>query len=74
MSRFARLANELSRKMENYAAAEATRLRKSNRGKLRLIGIAICILVVILLALWIGSPVGPLADKALRGIEHEERE
>lgn len=27
MSRFARLTNELSRKMENYAAAEATKPR-----------------------------------------------
>jgi hypothetical protein len=43
--------------MENYefAAAEATRLRKSNRGKLRLIGTAIGLLVVILLALWMAN-------------------
>jgi hypothetical protein len=52
MSRFARSTNEFSKKMEDYAAAEAARLRKSNRGKLRLIGSAIGILVVILLALW----------------------
>ena len=52
MSPFARLTNELSKKMENYAAAEAVRLRKSSHGKLRLIGTAIGILVVILLALW----------------------
>ena len=38
--------------MENYAAAEAVRLRKSSHGKLRLIGTTIGILVVILLALW----------------------
>jgi hypothetical protein len=52
MNRFAKLTNEVSKKMEDYAAAEAARLRKSNRGKLRLIGTAIGILVVILLALW----------------------
>ena len=52
MSLFARLTDELSKKMENYAAAEAVRLHKSSRGKLRLIGVAIGILVVILLALW----------------------
>jgi hypothetical protein len=38
--------------MENYAAAEGERLRKSNNCKLRLIGTAIGIVVVILLALW----------------------
>lgn len=38
--------------MENYSAEEAVRLRKSSHGKLRLIGTAIGILVVILLALW----------------------
>jgi hypothetical protein len=48
----ARLTNEFSKKMENYAAAEGTRLRKSSHGKLRLIGTAIGILVVILLAFW----------------------
>jgi len=52
MSLFARLTNEFSRKMENYAGAEATRLREGSHGKLRLIGTAIGILVVILLALW----------------------
>jgi hypothetical protein len=40
------------RKMERYTTAEAVRLRKSNHGKLRLIGTAIEIVVVILLALW----------------------
>lgn len=55
MSPFAGLTNELSKRMENYVAAEGTRLRKSNRGKLRLIGIAIGILVVILLALWMAN-------------------
>jgi hypothetical protein len=52
MSRFAKRTNEFSRKMENYAAAEAARLRKSSHGKLRLIGTTIGILVVALLALW----------------------
>ena len=53
MSRFFRLTNEFSKKMENYSAAEGTRLRKSSHGKLRLIGTAIGILVVTLLAFWI---------------------
>lgn len=52
MSRLARLANEFLGKMENHAAAEAARLRKSNHGKLRLIGTAIGILIVILVAFW----------------------
>jgi len=52
MGRFAKLTKEFSKNMEDYAAAEATRLRKSNGGKLRLIGTAIGILVVILVALW----------------------
>jgi hypothetical protein len=52
MSRFAKLTNEFSKKMEDNAAAEATRLHKSNGGKLRLMGTAIGILVVILLAIW----------------------
>jgi hypothetical protein len=53
MSRLAQLAKEFSKKMENYAAAEGIRLRESNSGKLRLIGTAIGIVVVILVALWI---------------------
>jgi hypothetical protein len=52
MSRFARLTNEFLRKMENYAATEAIRLQQSSHGKLRIIGTAIGILVVILVALW----------------------
>jgi len=52
MNRFAKLTNEFSRKMENYAGTEATRLRKGNHGKLRLIGTTVGILVIILLALW----------------------
>jgi|GEM_PF-4388574 hypothetical protein len=55
MSRFSRLTNEFSKKMENYAAAEGTRLRKSSHGKLRLIGTAIGILIVILLAFWMAN-------------------
>jgi hypothetical protein len=52
MSRLAKLTNEFSKKMEDNAAAEATRIHKSNGGKLRLIGSVIGILVVILLSLW----------------------
>jgi hypothetical protein len=40
------------KKGENYAAAEATRLRKSSHGKLRLKGTALGMLIVFLLALW----------------------
>ena len=46
------MTNEFLKKMENHATAEANRLGKSNHGKLRLIGTAIGIVVVILLALW----------------------
>jgi hypothetical protein len=46
------MINKYLKKMENHATAEATRLGKSNHGKLRLIGAAIGIVVVILLALW----------------------
>ena len=52
MSRFDRLTDELATKMENNAAREAIRLRESNHGKLRLIGVAIGVVVVILLTLW----------------------
>lgn len=52
MSPLARLTNQFLRKMENYAAAEGTRLSRSDHGKLRLIGTAIAILVFILLGLW----------------------
>jgi len=44
--------NRLTRNMESHATAEGERLRKSNDGKLRLIGTALGIVVVILLALW----------------------
>jgi hypothetical protein len=46
------MMNHLLKKMENRAAAEATRLSRSNRGKLRLIGTAIGVVVVVLLAVW----------------------
>jgi hypothetical protein len=52
MSRFAKFTNEFAKKMEDNAAAEGTRLHKNNGGKLRLVGTAIGILVVILLAIW----------------------
>lgn len=55
MSRFTQLADELSKKAENYAAAEGVRLSKSSHGKLRLIGTAIGIVVVILIAGWMAS-------------------
>ena len=56
MSRFSRLTNEFSKKMENYAAAEGTRLRQSSHGKLRLIGITIGIVVAILASIWMARP------------------
>ena len=52
MNRLSRLTNEFLKKVENHAATEATRLSKSNHGKLRLIGTAIGIVVVALLAVW----------------------
>jgi len=53
MNRFAELRENLSRKMENYAKAEGVRLRASNHGKLRLIGISIGVVLVLLLAAWL---------------------
>lgn len=47
-----KMNGEFVKKMEHHAAAEAVRLQKPNHGKLRLIGSAIGILVVILLAVW----------------------
>ncbi len=52
MSVFARLTNQISQRMENYAAAEGLRLRRRFPRKLALIGIVVGIVVVILLALW----------------------
>jgi hypothetical protein len=46
------MTNEVLKEMEDNAAREATRLGKSNHGKLRLIGTAIGIVVVALVALW----------------------
>jgi hypothetical protein len=45
-----KMTDEFFKKMEHHAATEAIRLRKPTHGKLRLIGTAIGILVVILLA------------------------
>lgn len=47
-----KIADELFKKMEDHATAEGVRLRKPNYGKLRLIGTAIGVVVVILLAIW----------------------
>jgi hypothetical protein len=47
-----KLANEFFKKMEDHAKAEGVRLRKPTHGKLRLIGTAIGVVVVILLAVW----------------------
>jgi len=55
MRRFTQLADELSKKAEKYAADEGVRLSKSNHGKLRLIGYAIGIIVVIFIAIWMAS-------------------
>ena len=46
------MTDEFFKKMENHAEAEAIRLHKPNYGKLRLIGTAIGVIVVILLAVW----------------------
>ena len=49
---FSKMADEFIKKMEDHAAAEAIRLRKPTHGKLRLIGTAVGVLVVILLVVW----------------------
>jgi hypothetical protein len=49
---FSKMKDEFFKKMEDHAAAEAIRLRKPNHGKLRLIGTAIGVVVVVLLAVW----------------------
>jgi hypothetical protein len=46
------MTNQFLKKMESHATREATRLGKSNHGKLRLIGTAIGIVVAVLVALW----------------------
>ena len=48
-----RMTDEFFKKVEHHAAAEAIRLRKPTHGKLRLIGTAIGVIVVILLAVWL---------------------
>jgi hypothetical protein len=47
-----KMADEFFKKMEDHATAEGIRLRKPTHGKLRLIGTAIGVVVVILLAIW----------------------
>jgi hypothetical protein len=47
-----KITDEFFEKMEDHATAEGIRLRKPTRGKLRLIGTAIGVVVVILLAIW----------------------
>ena len=46
------MKDEFFKKMEGRAAAEAIGLRKPNHGKLHLIGTAIGVVVVVLLAAW----------------------
>lgn len=48
-----KMTDEFLKKVERRAAADAIRLQKPTYGKLRLIGTAIGILVVILLAVWL---------------------
>lgn len=50
---FSKIADEFFEKMEDHTTAEGVRLRKPNYGKLRLIGTAIGVVVVILLAIWL---------------------
>jgi hypothetical protein len=47
-----KMTDEFFKKMGEHVTAEAIRLRKPNHGKLRVIGTAIGLLVVLLLALW----------------------
>lgn len=47
-----KMTHEFFKKMEDHAAAEAIRLRKPTHGKLRAIGTAIGLLIVLLLAVW----------------------
>ena len=53
MNDLARLTKEFLRRTGNQTATEAARLHKRNRGRLRLIGTAIGIVVVILVAYWL---------------------
>ena len=47
------MTKQFLKKMEIHAADEAIRLRKPTYGKLRLIGTAIGVVLVVLLALWL---------------------
>ena len=47
-----KMTDQFLQKMKDHAKAEAVRLRKPNHGQLRLIGTAIGVVVVILLAIW----------------------
>jgi len=49
---FSKMTDGFFKKMEDRATADAVRLRRPTHGKLRLIGTAIGVLVVILLAAW----------------------
>ena len=49
---FSKMSDEFFKKMEDHATAEGIRLRKPTYGKLRVIGTAIGVVVVILLAVW----------------------
>ena len=49
---FSKITDAFSKKMEDHATAEGIRLREPTHGKLRLIGTAIGVVVVILLAVW----------------------
>ena len=49
---FSKMTDEFFKKMEDHAKAEGVFLGKPTHGKLRLIGTAIGVVVVILLAIW----------------------
>ena len=49
---FSKITDEFFEKIQDHATAEGIRLRKPTHGKLRLIGAAIGVVVVILLAVW----------------------
>ena len=47
-----KMTDEFFKKMEDHATAEGIRLRKPTYGKLRLMGTAIGVVVVIMLVVW----------------------
>jgi hypothetical protein len=49
---FSIMASDFFKKMEDRGTAEGIRLRRPTHGKLRLIGTAIGVVIVILLAVW----------------------